>query len=122
MEGTGSMVLDHQNRIAYACLSERTTEKLFIEIAKDYYKYEPVYFTAYDDHGKLIYHTNVMLSVCSDFVIVCLDAITNEQERKLVQTKILESKGSSGKPKELINLAMNQVKSFCGNVLEVMNK
>ena len=103
------MVFDHQNKIAYACKSERTTERLFKLICEKHYGYTPIFFTAQDNHGNLIYHTNVMLSVGSNYVIVCLESIRDEEEKERVRSSILQSKGTNGKSKLLIELTMKQV-------------
>lgn len=111
LEGTGSIILDRDNSIAYACLSPRTNKDLFIEFCKKT-NYKPVYFHAYQDKA-LIYHTNVMMSVTKDLAIICLDTIENQDERKNVVDSLIKS------GKEIIEISLEQVKNFLANVLEV---
>ncbi len=115
LEGTGSMVLDRENKICYACLSPRTDKELVTEFC-DKLGYHPVTFTAHDQHGMEIYHTNVMMSVADKFVVICLSSITNMDERKMVSEKIL----SSGKT--IIDISLEQMNSFAGNMLQVNNR
>lgn len=110
LEGTGSIVFDHQNRTAYACASPRTDPVLFAEVCH-LLDYEPVYFVALD-HGKQpIYHTNVMMCVGSGFAVLCIDAIHGSDEKKLVTDK-LESGGN-----EIVPISISQVTRFAGNML-----
>lgn len=113
LEGTGSLVVDHENKIAYASLSKRTN----LEAIKEWNKnlnYELILFTSYDKNNEIIYHTNVVLSLCDGFAIVCLEAIRNEAERETVKKKLSEKN-------ELIILSLDQMHSFCGNCLELKN-
>ena len=114
LEGTGSMVLDRENKIVYACLSPRTNEDVLDHFCR-LYQYRKVVFTAADSHGNLIYHTNVMLCIGSRFAVVCLEAIPDEQEKMLV----IESLESSGK--EIIPIHLQQLHHFAGNMLELEN-
>ena len=70
LEGTGSIVFDHSNRIAYACRSPRTDEGLFRSLCR-VLEYEPVVFNAYDRKGREIDHTNVMMAVWDGFCVIC---------------------------------------------------
>lgn len=112
LEGTGSIVFDHQNKTAYACLSPRTDKELLLQVCQ-LLQYQPVYFYAYDAAGKEIYHTNVMMCVGEDFAIVCLDSITAEAERK----RVVEALGSSGH--EIIDITYAQMNQFAGNMLQL---
>ena len=59
LEGTGSLLLDRANNIAYCALSARANEDLFIEFCEDF-EYSPVVFSANQTvNGKreAIYHT-----------------------------------------------------------------
>jgi hypothetical protein len=114
MEGTGSMVLDRDNRIAYACLSPRTSEEALQAICKKI-NYIPVVFDAVDEKGRAIYHTNVMMCVADKYVVICLDSIPNERERTLVKKTIIDS------GKEIIEISLTQMNSFAGNMLQVHN-
>ncbi len=115
LEGTGSMILDRQNRKAYCALSPRADEELFIEFCEDF-EFTPVIFTAnqtVDGNREAIYHTNVMMCVAETFAIVCLDAIDDKKEKKSV-LKHLKSDG-----KEIIAISEKQVTQFAGNMLQV---
>jgi len=115
LEGTGSMILDRQNRKAYCALSPRADEELFIEFCEDF-EYTPVVFTAnqtVDKQREAIYHTNVMMCVATEFAIICLAAIDDKKERKNV-LKHLKENG-----KEVIAISEQQVHEFAGNMLEV---
>lgn len=114
LEGTGSMVLDRENKIVYACLSPRTNEDVLDHFCK-LYKYSKVVFIAADSKGNLIYHTNVMLCIGSRFAVVCLEAIPEENERK----HVIESLTASGK--EIISISLQQLHHFAGNMLELKN-
>lgn len=114
LEGTGSMVLDRENKIAYACLSPRTDEevlKVFCEQAG----YKPVVFHAFDQNGKAIYHTNVLMAVAAKYVVICLEAITDDEELEAVIDAI------SVTEKEIIAISLEQMNKFAGNMLEVYN-
>lgn len=110
LEGTGSMVLDRDNKICYACISPRTDMDLLQQFCADF-KYKLIYFTALDASQRPIYHTNVVMSVTTDFFIVCLECIPDEMERN----KIKEST-----TKQIIEISLNQLNQFAGNVLEVL--
>lgn len=112
LEGTGSIIFDHDNKIAYACLSPRTDKNLFIELC-NLMHYQPVSFLAHDKAGKEIYHTNVMMCIGEKFAAVCLDSISDEKERNLV-TESFKRTGH-----EIINISFDQMSNFAGNMLEI---
>ena len=114
LEGTGSMVLDRAGKIAYACLSPRTDENLLKQLCIQL-RYTPVSFTANDNTGNAIYHTNVMMCVADKFVVICLESITNDPE-KLKVAKTIENSG-----KEIIKITLQQMNCFAGNMLQVIN-
>lgn len=116
LEGTGSLLLDRANGIAYCALSPRADEELFIEFCEDF-DMAPVIFNAYqtiNHERKLIYHTNVMMCLGSTFAVICADCIDDKQERKFV----LEQLKKSGK--EVILISEAQVNNFAGNMLELV--
>lgn len=114
LEGTGSMVLDREHRIAYACLSARTDARL-LQLFCEEMRYRPVSFTAVDETGTPIYHTNVMMCVADRYAVVCLDAVSHTEEKdRLVHT--LTQCG-----KELIPISYKQLNHFAGNMLQVHN-
>lgn len=114
LEGTGSMVLDRENKIVYACLSPRTNREVLDVFCKQT-GYKPVTFHAFDQNNFAIYHTNVMMCVGSNFAVVCLDSITNSTEKEEF-THSLESTG-----KQIINISFDQMNHFAGNMLEIKN-
>ena len=117
LEGTGSMILDRENRVAYCSISNRSNEDLFIEFCEDF-EFTPALFNSYQSVGNKrlpIYHTNVMMCVASDYAIVCLDSIDDKKQRKNVSNFI----NNTGK--KLIEISENQVESFAGNMLELLN-
>ena len=114
LEGTGSMVLDHQNKLAYGCLSERLDKNAFNEWC-DKMQFKAIAFKAVDDKAQPIYHTNVMMCMGDQFVVICLESIPNEQEKQLV----LESFKKSNK--EVIEISQDQLNHFAGNMLQVFD-
>ncbi|MFN3997678.1 citrulline utilization hydrolase CtlX [Algoriphagus sp.] len=117
MEGTGSMVIDHQTKVIYACYSERTHPVPLDYVAK-ILGYVVIGFEAaqeIDGEVSPIYHTNVMMHVGTDLAVVCLDSIPKLAERRKVQ----ESLTKSGK--KLIPITAKQKFNFAGNMLEVSN-
>ncbi len=117
LEGTGSMILDRENRLAYCSISNRSNEDLFIEFCEDF-EFTPIVFNSFQTVGNKrlpIYHTNVMMCVTTDYVIVCLDSIDDKKQRKNVSSFIKDS------GKKLIEISENQVESFAGNMLELVN-
>lgn len=115
LEGTGSLVLDREHLITYACLSPRTDEKLVIEFCNKL-QYRPVVFHGVDNQNRPIYHTNVMMCVADKYVVICLDTIHNLEERENLVNAILKS------GKEIIELNYEQIGHFAGNMLQVENK
>ena len=114
LEGTGSMVLDHQNKLAYGCLSERLDKNAFNEWCEKM-QFKAIAFKAVDDKAQPIYHTNVMMCMGNQFVVICLESIPNEQEKQLV----LESFKKSNK--EVITISQDQLNHFAGNMLQVFD-
>lgn len=117
LEGTGSMILDRGNKIAYAAISERTDKSLFLQFCSTF-GYTPVSFTANQSVGnerKAIYHTNVMLCVADQYAVICAESIDDGDERKMV----LDCLVNSGK--SLIEITENQMYHFAGNMLQLQN-
>ncbi len=117
LEGTGSMIFDHDYKIAYGSISLRLDEVLFRDFCSKI-GYEPVVFHSYQTAGTErlpIYHTNVMMCVADKFVVICLDCIDNELEREKVQEVIKSTN------KEVIEISENQMQQFAGNMLQVQN-
>jgi len=118
LEGTGSMILDRTNKIAYAALSERTAKAVFLDFCR-VFEFKPVYFFANQTvFGKRlpVYHTNVMMTVADEYAVICLDTIDNIKERKVV----VDSLDNSGK--DIITISEHQMNCFAGNMLQVENE
>ena len=118
LEGTGSMLLDRKNKIAYAAISDRTDINIFYDFC-DTFGYIPHSFVSNQTLGKErlpIYHTNVMMCLADTFVVLCADTIDDVIERKNL-IKCLESSG-----KEIIYITEHQKHQFAGNMLQVCNK
>ena len=111
LEGTGSLVLDRLNKIAYCSLSQRSNEELVNRFCIDM-GYNPVVFKSYHQN-KPIYHTNVLLSICNKFSVVCLESIINKKERQSVTDSLI----SSGL--EIIDIDINQMSSFGANCIQL---
>ena len=114
LEGTGSMVLDREHKIAYACTSARTDSKVFKDFGKTM-GYKCIEFSAVDENGRPIYHTNVMMCVGEKFVVINLNSIHDREEKENVIEAIEDSK------QELIKINHEQMNHFAGNMLQVKN-
>lgn len=117
LEGTGSMIFDHDYKIAYGSVSLRLDENLFREFCEKY-GFRPVVFHSYQtvENKRLpIYHTNVMMCVADQFVVICLDCIDDKTERENV-VKVIKATN-----KEIIEISENQLQQFAGNMLQVQN-
>ena len=112
LEGTGSIIFDRNNKIAYACISPRTDKELFIEVCNILH-YTPVVFHAHDKSGKEIYHTNVMMCIGEKFAVVCLDSITDKEEKKIVNQSLTKT------GHKIIDITFEQMNNFAGNMLEI---
>ena len=115
LEGTGSLVLDRVNKIAYACESPRTNKTVLDDFCKQL-GYTPILFKAADADGMEIYHTNVMMHVGTEVAVVCLESIPDDAQRDAVR----ESLESSGKT--IMEISFDQMNHFAGNMLELHNK
>jgi hypothetical protein len=114
LEGTGSMVLDREKRLAYACLSPRTN----LSVLEDFCRrlnYRPVVFHSVNETGQDIYHTNVMMCVADQYAVICLDSIPDSAEKKYVEESILRS------GKEIVRISISQMNQFAGNMLQLEN-
>jgi hypothetical protein len=114
LEGTGSLVLDRKAKIAYACRSLRTSE----EVIEDFCAqtgYTFVLFNALDGSGFPIYHTNVMMCIAEEFAVICLDAISDLNQRD----EVVNSLRNNGKT--VMDITIDQMNQFAGNMLQVNN-
>ncbi len=114
LEGTGSIVFDHSNKVAYACLSPRTDKGLFVDLAGQL-GHAPVSFTANDKNGTAIYHTNVMMCVSEGFAVICSDSISDKNEKRNVLSSLAEGN-------DVIEISREQMSKFAGNTLGLKSK
>lgn len=115
LESTGSMILERPHKIAFAMASPRTVKEEFEKWCR-VMEFEGIFISSTKYHEKETYHTNLHMSIGSDFAVVCLEAIENNLEKKTVQQKLQALK------KEIIEISLEQVHQFCGNILEVQSK
>lgn len=114
LEGTGSMVLDRDHHIAYACLSPRTNEAVLEDFCR-HLGYRSVLFDAADGNGQAIYHTNVMMCVADRYVVICLESITNPIQAQ----RVIDTINDTGK--QIVEITLKQMDHFAGNMLQVEN-
>ncbi|MEQ9466416.1 MAG: arginine deiminase-related protein [Ekhidna sp.] len=118
LEGTGSLLLDRQNKIAYAAISERTMPQVLEDFC-DEAEYDLISFHALQtvDGKRLpIYHTNVMMCLGEEFAVVCLESIDDLDERENLIESLEET------DKEIIEITESQKEQFAGNMLQVIGK
>ncbi len=114
LEGTGSMVFDRVNKIAYACLSPRTHEATLDKFCR-LTGFKKVVFNAVDQKGQAIYHTNVMMALGEDFVVICLETVKDPEQRKLIKQHFADT------GKAIIRISLDQMMAYAGNMLQVRN-
>jgi len=112
LEGTGSMVLDHIDRVAYGVKSNRL-DPVGLERFCSHFGYEPMVFEAIDAGGTPVYHTNVLMCIATDFVMICDEMIVDASRRAEVVARFVES------GREVISLSIRQIADFAGNALEL---
>ncbi len=115
LEGTGSMVLDRANRVAYACLSSRTQLDPLGDFAQRL-GYDVVAFDAVDRNGIPIYHTNVLMNIGEDLAVICDEAIARDEQRSAVLRRLQET------GHDILSLDYDQLEAFAGNMLELRSK
>ena len=115
LEGTGSMILDRVNKLAYACLSPRTDAGIMDKFCR-LTGYKKVVFRSVDEKGQDIYHTNVMMAMGDRFVVICMDTIKDQREAALLAHHFEVTN------KEIINISLEQMHEFAGNMLQVSNR
>ena len=114
LEGTGSIVLDRNSKIAYCALSMRSSKELFNKFCNDL-DYQPVIFNSIYE-SKPIYHTNVLMSICNKFCIICLESIKNQEEKNNVIKSLEDSE------LEIIEISYNQMSNYLGNCIQLIDK
>ncbi len=115
LEGTGAMVLDHLERLAYVSHSNRANP-IILERFCGMFGYEPMAFDTGDLAGRPIYHTNVMMSIATNYALICLEAITDPVRRHEIAVRLRNS------GRALIDLSCEQISEFAGNALEMTGK
>lgn len=115
LEGTGSVVFDYPNKIAYASRSARTHEVVLKDLCAKL-NVKPILFDASDESGQPIYHTNVLMCVGTKFAVVCLDAIKNEEDQEV----LLQSFSDTGH--QVVAISYEQLRLFAGNMMEVLSR
>jgi hypothetical protein len=115
LEGTGSMVLDRENKIAYACFSPRTNKIVLADFCEKM-GFSSVAFHAEDKNGLLIYHTNVMMCVADQYSVICLESVKNAEEKGMILNSIRDS------GKTVMEITQDQMNHFAGNMLQLQNQ
>ena len=115
LESTGSMIFDRMHNVAFAMASARTVKEEF-EKWCELMHYEGVYLDIAEQHQQETYHTNIHMCIGTEFVIVCLEVLESDEEKEKVREKINSLR------KECIEILLDQVYQFCGNVLELQAK
>ena len=114
LEGSGSIVFDHINLVAYANESPRTNKELFDRIC-DKLGYKGIFFNAVDHNGLDIFHTNVMMMIGEGYCVICKESIPRDQQPKVIN--ILKNSGL-----EIVEITLKQMNNFAGNMIQVQNK
>ena len=115
LEGTGSLILDRVKKVAYACLSPRTNKRLLNRFCKRF-GYKKHVFSAVDQNGMDIYHTNVMMTMGDSFVVICKESVAKKKERKALIKQLKKNK------KDIITISWKQMNRFAGNMLLLKGK
>lgn len=115
LEGTGAMVLDHIDRVAYAVRSDRT-DPIALERFSTHFGFEPMVFDASDENGKAVYHTNVLMCVATDFAMIGLDMLADRVRADEVVSRL------RGSGRQVITLSNTQIRQFAGNALELTGR
>lgn len=115
LEGTGAMVIDHLERVAYAARSKRTSE-ILLERFCTHFNYEPIVFDAVDAQGQPIYHTNVLMCIGTDFAMIGLDAIPDAPRRREVAERLRRGE------RDIVELNHAQIADFAGNAIELQGR
>jgi hypothetical protein len=115
LEGTGAMVLDHIERIAYTSRSNRANE-IALERFCTHFNFEPFVFDATDNQGRPIYHTNVLMCIGTQFCLIGLDSVSNMSRRAEIRDRLINS------GRTVIDLTVEQLGEFAGNALELSGR
>lgn len=126
LEGTGALIFDPVNLKVYANISQRCEKDVLDHFLEQFNSkcqepFRSVVFSSCTSSGTPIYHTNVMFSVLSEHIVVCLESIPDEEERKKVVEEITSSELNKY-PKKLLEISLDEVNNMCGNIICVLNK
>jgi hypothetical protein len=127
LEGTGSLLFDVDNKKIYCELSVRADPALLCEFVGQFNSlskvpYKAVTWHSVDKQNNPIYHTNVVMAILRDHVILCTESITNDNERVRVIEEITEKKLNSRKPRKLIDISCAEMNEMAGNMINIRNK
>ena len=114
LEGTGSLILDRPRRRAYASRSARTHPQA-VAAFDEALGYRTLLFDAADHAGRAIYHTNVLLSLGTDWAILCTEAVAEADRAAL--TADIDAGGRT-----LIEVGFDEMRRFCCNILELRSR
>lgn len=115
LEGTGSIIFDHEHKLAYAALSDRCQLALLNSHCQ-LRGYQVIAFDSLSSKGMPVYHTNVVMSVGVNFVVLCVESVPQQQREQLL-------KAIANTDKTLIDISYAQMEqSFCGNILQLQNQ
>lgn len=115
LEGTGSVVLDRVNKVCYAALSDRTDEGA-VHLFCDAFGYQAVCFSTLHPSGKPVYHTNVIMCIGSEFVVICEEVISDASARQRVMQQLEASR------RKIVRISVDQLNAFAGNTLEILTE
>lgn len=113
LESTGSVVIDYEHNLAYACLSSRTDKDVLDKLC-EINGYEPVLFESFNKEGIAVYHTNVVMCIASKYAVICTESIKEELRHDVIRA--LETTNH-----QVVEISMDQMYSFAGNMLEVLD-
>jgi len=115
LEGTGSLIFDHAQQMAYACRSPRTTDR-GLQVFSEVSNYSIIAFSSTDEKNVPIYHTNVMMTLSPQIGLICLESIKNTREKNIVMNSFMVS------GRQIVDITLDQVRNFVGNMLFLENK
>lgn len=115
LEGTGSLVFDYSSRKVFVCSSQRSSKVVLDDFCLQT-GYTPIFFDAFGKNGYPVYHTNVMLSITDNYVVICTDSIKDSNQRRTVLENLKIGN------RIIIEISLPQMESFAGNIFQVMNR
>eukprot|EP00347_Sterkiella_histriomuscorum_P004730 403359327 len=128
LEGTGSLLFDNLNKKVYVNISIRADEKLLQEFVEEYNKlsaksqYRSVVWNSVDQNGNPVYHTNVVMAIFENHVVLCTDSIRDSAQKQRVIKEITDPALNNGHARKLIDINYQEMNNMCGNMMMVQNK